>query len=196
MSALGAKQTSSRSAAQFATAFDIARQATGVQSVGMNSLGMISVLAALLVPALHTSAQPSQPTSNLGREHVIIKSYETSQTGDGSSGSSRGQDTLVERVVRVRDGGLELEYDLPNSVTAEDRARSWQFPVRIFKPPAGPMQLLNPRRTPSTRRRVVGGGRVDPRRVWPLDLHVERIPDRLRSAIGDQDCRGSGLELR
>lgn len=110
----------------------------------MRSIGILSVLAALLAPALPSSAQSLQPASVLGREHVIIKSYETSQRGDGSSGSSSGRDALVERVVGVRDGGLEVEYDLPNGATAADRARNWQFPVRVFKPSAGPMQLLNP----------------------------------------------------
>jgi hypothetical protein len=38
---------------------------------------------------------------------------------------------------------LELEYDLPKDATAEDRARNWQFPVRVFRLPSGPMQLRN-----------------------------------------------------
>lgn len=80
-----------------------------------------------------------------GDEYVITKSYRTSEeTSDGSSSSSsRGRDDLLERVVAVRASGLELEYDLPREATAEDRARSWQFPVRVVKPVNGPMQLLN-----------------------------------------------------
>ena len=46
-------------------------------------------------------------------------------------------------MIGLRAGGLELEYDLPNSATADDRARSWQFPVRVFRPFDGPGQLLN-----------------------------------------------------
>lgn len=50
---------------------------------------------------------------------------------------------MLERVVGIRDGGLELEFDLPEDTTAEDRARTWQYPVRVFRTPDGPMQLLN-----------------------------------------------------
>ncbi|KGQ20610.1 hypothetical protein LF41_1147 [Lysobacter dokdonensis DS-58] len=46
-------------------------------------------------------------------------------------------------MIAVREGGLELEYDLPKEATADDRARSWQFPVRVFRPTKGAMQLLN-----------------------------------------------------
>ena len=47
-------------------------------------------------------------------------------------------------MVAVREAGLEQEYDLPKEATAEDRASSWQFPVRVFKPFLRmPMQLLN-----------------------------------------------------
>lgn len=79
------------------------------------------------------------------QEFEITKSYETKQqTSDGiSSGSSNGHDTILERVIAMRDDGMELEYDLPHDATAQDRARQWQFPVRIFKPAMGPMKLLN-----------------------------------------------------
>jgi hypothetical protein len=46
-------------------------------------------------------------------------------------------------VTGVRAGGLELQYDLPNSATADERSRTWQFPVRVFKPSGGPVQLRN-----------------------------------------------------
>jgi len=65
------------------------------------------------------------------------------QGSDGSTGSSTDRDLLVERVVGVRPDGLELEYDLPNDATPQDRARTWQFPVRVFKGRHAPMQLLN-----------------------------------------------------
>lgn len=65
------------------------------------------------------------------------------ESGDGSSGSSTDRDTVVECVIAVRDGGLELEYDLPKDTSAQDRVASWQFPARVFKPLRGPMQLLN-----------------------------------------------------
>ena len=38
---------------------------------------------------------------------------------------------------------MELEYDLPKSAKPQDRARNWQFPTRVLRPPSGPMELLN-----------------------------------------------------
>jgi hypothetical protein len=70
--------------------------------------------------------------------------YQTEdKTGDGSSGSSSGHTAVIERVVAVRSDGLELEYDLPAEVTAQERAREWQLPARIFRPFQGEPQLLN-----------------------------------------------------
>lgn len=84
-------------------------------------------------------------TSAVGDEVVIRKSYETSnEASDGSSsGSSSGHDSLLERIVAVRDDGRELIYDLPKSATKEDRARSWQFPAHVFQPNHGTVKLLN-----------------------------------------------------
>ncbi len=95
----------------------------------------------MLMPTSHARAASPQ----VGEEFELSKSYETSQqTSDGSSsGSSSGRDVILERVTAVRETGLELEYDLPKAATAEDRARSWQFPARVFKPLKGPIQLLN-----------------------------------------------------
>ncbi len=61
----------------------------------------------------------------------------------GSTGSSIDRDTLVQRIIGVRPDGVELEYDLPANTPAQVRAAAWQFPVRIFKPSRGPLQLLN-----------------------------------------------------
>ena len=109
----------------------------------MRLIRTLSTLAALLALTPPIFAQP-RPAPAVGQAHLITKSYETSQAGDdGSSGSSSGASALLERVIGARDGGLELEYDLPHGATAEDRAREWQFPVRVFRPPAGPLQLLN-----------------------------------------------------
>jgi hypothetical protein len=101
------------------------------------------------ITALHlltndARGEPPQSESKVGEEYVISRKYETSQQiSDGSSGSSRGRDVFLERVVKVREGGLELEYDLPKDATVEDRARSWQFPARVFRPTKGAIQLLN-----------------------------------------------------
>ena len=104
----------------------------------------VATMAALpfLANAAGSNSLLAVPT--VGEEYEISKSYETSeQASNGSSGSSRGRDTIIERVIGVREGGLELEFDLPKEATAEDRARSWQFPVRVFRSTNGPMQLLN-----------------------------------------------------
>lgn len=79
----------------------------------------------------------------VGEEYEISRGYDTQQKGDRSSGNSHDLDTFLERVIGVREDGLELEYDLPKATKAEDRARAWQFPVRVFRPTSGPMQLLN-----------------------------------------------------
>ena len=104
----------------------------------------MATIAALLLLANDARSESPQSAPKVGEEYEISKRYETSQqTSDGSSGSSRGRDAILERVIGVREGGLELEYDLPKDATAEDRARSWQFPVRVFRPTNGSMQLLN-----------------------------------------------------
>jgi len=104
----------------------------------------MAALAALLLLANPARSESPQSAPKVGEEYEISKRYETSkQTSDGSSGSSSGRDAILERVVAVREGGLELEYDLPKDATEEGRARSWQFPARVFRPTNGSMQLLN-----------------------------------------------------
>jgi hypothetical protein len=98
----------------------------------------------LLLSVSGASAQSSQPISPAGEMYEIIRSYKTSEeTSGGLSGSSGGSDTFLERVIAEREGGLELEYDLPLNATAEERARNWQLPARVLKPLIGQMQLLN-----------------------------------------------------
>ena len=114
-----------------------------VQTVSQMIL-FIATITALPLLANAASSDLLKAAPKVGEEYEISKSYETSeQSSEGSSGSSRGRDTIVERVIGVREGGLELEFDLPKEATAEDRARSWQFPVRVFRPTNGAMQLLN-----------------------------------------------------
>ena len=127
------------------TKADIATGTSGRHSVCMKQIGTMAAISALLAPASIVRADTQKPSLKIGDEYEISKSYETSQqTDDGSSsGSSSGRDTILERVIAVRDAGLELEYDLPKDATAADRARSWQFPARVFKPSHGQMQLLN-----------------------------------------------------
>jgi hypothetical protein len=86
----------------------------------------------------------SLPEPRVGDRFELSRLVERSQeSSDGSNGTSHDQDTLIERVIAVRDGGLELEFDLPAQATAEARAADWHFPVRVFKPSRGPMRLLN-----------------------------------------------------
>jgi hypothetical protein len=103
------------------------------------------IMAALALPTPTWCAEPSFPAPRVGEISEIRHEYRTEdQTDDGSSsGSSSGHTTIVERVIGVRVDGLELEYDLPNDATKEDRAREWQFPARIFRPFRGTPQLLN-----------------------------------------------------
>ncbi len=102
---------------------------------------ILFLIGATLFAPLAAYAQ----TSAVGDEVVVQKSYETSsEMSDGSSsGSSSGHDSLLERVVAIRDDGRELIYDLPKSATKEDRARNWQFPAHVFQPNRGTVMLLN-----------------------------------------------------
>lgn len=103
----------------------------------------MSTLATLLLLAVTSDAGARPPIASVGEMHRVSKSYETSeQSSEGSSGSSRGRDVLMERVISAGDEGLVLEFDLPDA-KPEDRARNWQFPVRVLWPESGPMQVLN-----------------------------------------------------
>ena len=105
---------------------------------------LMATPAVLLLLANDARGESSMAAPVAGAEYEISKSYETShRSNSGSSGSSRGRDTVLERVITVREDGLELEYDLPKGASAEDRARSWQFPVRVLRSTSGSMKLLN-----------------------------------------------------
>lgn len=112
----------------------------------MRLLALAIVAAASVFPIREVRAQPSSSFPAIGEEYEISRSYETSHRGsNGSSGNSRGRNAILERVIGVRETGVELEYDLPRDATPQDRKREWQFPVRILKSRAGTMQLLNGR---------------------------------------------------
>ncbi|MEA3044992.1 MAG: hypothetical protein QOH47_2830 [Sphingomonadales bacterium] len=107
-------------------------------------LRALTVGTTLLLQALAAHAQEPQGGSRAGDRYEIRSERLWSRSsGEGSSGSSRDVDVLMERVIAVRDAGEELEFDLPDDATAEDRARTWQFPVRVLRPSQGPLQLLN-----------------------------------------------------
>ena len=108
----------------------------------MNWIGIIAGVTATVAANCTFALSPPDPA--VGDQHEIIVSYETSQQrSDGSSGSSSGRDVLLERVVAISSDGLELEFDLPNEATAEDRARVWKFPARVLQQSNGAIRLLN-----------------------------------------------------
>lgn len=102
-------------------------------------------VAIALMGMPHASAwAQSVSLPEAGEEYALSKSYETkSQGSDGSSGSSRGRDGLVERILSVSERGVEVEYDLPSDATEDNRASVWQLPARVLKTPGGTMELLN-----------------------------------------------------
>ena len=114
------------------------------QSMRMKLIGFMGMVAALLLPALTARAGALPLAPQVGDTYEITLTRESARHGsDGSSGSSHDKDTIVERVIGLRPDGLELQYDLPNAATADERARNWQFPAHVFKPFGGPAQLLN-----------------------------------------------------
>lgn len=97
----------------------------------------LAILAALLLPGVSAAQQA-------GDAFEIARTVDSEQhSTSGSTGTTHDRDAVVERVVAVTDAGVELEYDLPDGASAEDRARQWQFPARIFAPRKGPLQLRN-----------------------------------------------------
>ena len=101
-------------------------------------------MLSLLVASAILQPIDDRPLATAGDEYEISRLLETSETSsDNSSSDTHDQDVLLERVIAVRQDGLELEYDLPKDATAEDRARDWKFPARLFKPTSGTAQLLN-----------------------------------------------------
>jgi hypothetical protein len=100
-------------------------------------------VAALLL----TGAAPGPdagPAPRVGEVFAITRVQESSQqSSSGSTGTTYDRDTIAERVIELRKTGVELEYDLPANSTAEDRARTWQFPARVLKTPDGALRLLN-----------------------------------------------------
>jgi hypothetical protein len=103
-----------------------------------------SGFGSLLLLAAPASTQSARLSSRVGETYEINQSYKMSEeTSDGSSGSSSGSDTIREHILIERDGGFEIEYDLPPKSTANDRADNWQLPARVLKIPGRPMQLLN-----------------------------------------------------
>lgn len=110
----------------------------------MKPLLLTAIVAASLLSTVVARAAAPSLSPKVGNTYEITLIRESSEQEDGqSTGSAYDKDTLVERVVSSRADGLELEYDFPKEVTADERRSNWQFPVRVFKPISGPMRLLN-----------------------------------------------------
>ena len=106
------------------------------------ALLFVSACASWSVASL--AASPVAIADRVGAVYEITRDVESAGDSNGAStSSSTDRDTLIERVLAVRNDGLELEYDLPADATKEDRASTWQFPVRVFRPFSGAPQLLN-----------------------------------------------------
>ena len=116
-----------------------------MQSSCMKRLRPLPMIAFVLLLAASAAAQTSPPLPKAGETYEIIKSYTTAQetSDDFGSRSSRGSDRIIERVLEVRNGGVELEYDFPKGSGAEERAVNWQLPARLFRSANGSMTLLN-----------------------------------------------------
>ncbi|MGH7948400.1 MAG: hypothetical protein ACREQF_04175 [Candidatus Binataceae bacterium] len=105
-------------------------------------IGLFTAL--LLWSSAAFGATPDDVTPTMGSTFKIVKVVETeSRRGDESTGSSYDRDTIIERVVAVRDDGLELEYSSPPRTDGEQGADNWQLPARVLKLRSGRIQLLN-----------------------------------------------------
>jgi len=159
---------------------------------------LLSLAVFVSGPVAGASASP-RAAPQAGDEFDILQKYETTErTSDGSSGSSRGGSALLERVIAVRDDGLELEFDLPTSATADDRARSWQYPARVFRSADGSMRLLN---SPELDARLDGwlkaaGWTRDACGQWIFTWNaffIECDPESVLDAIAAVDLRSADL---
>jgi hypothetical protein len=102
---------------------------------------ILGVLSLLVIPACATSGE--QSLDRVGDKYEIFLNVTTETSGNGSSGRSNSRYTLIEKVIALRSDGMELEFDLPEDTSLEDRAREWQFPVRVLKREGRPYELLN-----------------------------------------------------
>lgn len=107
---------------------------------------MRRVRAVLVILVALAGVPAAARSSQAGNAYEITTDRETEQHGNQATGpesTSTDRDTYVERVKEVRPEGVVLEYDLPKDATREDRARTWQFPFRVFKANNGALRLLN-----------------------------------------------------
>jgi hypothetical protein len=104
---------------------------------------LLAVLFVLLLPIFHVRAEQLQFEDRVGDTYEIRLESASETSSDGSTGRSNSAYMLVERVVALHDGSIELEFDLPEQTSSQDRTRTWQLPARVLKSPDRPLQLLN-----------------------------------------------------
>jgi hypothetical protein len=103
---------------------------------------LIALTLALAGVGNFANVQPA--AERVGDTYDIRLRYQTrSESSDSSSSSSQGGYHIVERVIAVRDDGIELEFDFPSDATEQERAREWMFPARLLRRPSGEFELLN-----------------------------------------------------
>jgi len=106
-------------------------------------MAQLTALAASILLQATSAGAVELPAPRAGDVYEIRLQSDTEMSGDQSTGSTHDQYAYAERVIAVRDTGVELEFDLPADVSAEDRQREWQMPARVLRTPEGPLQLLN-----------------------------------------------------
>jgi hypothetical protein len=108
----------------------------------MNRAAWFAIAIAFAPVPAH--AQEGEPGPRAGDGYEIRTEQLWSETGsDGSTASSRSRDLTIERVIALRDEGVEIEFDLPADSPSGNRAAIWQFPLRALRPASGPLRLLN-----------------------------------------------------
>lgn len=114
---------------------------------------LLAIAAAITLPVLAAHAQTTPAQLRPGQVYEIRREVNSSSTSSDQTDASTTQDIdrIVERVIAVREAGVELEYDEPNDTPGDSRASDWKFPARVLRPPRGPLQLLN---APELERRV------------------------------------------
>jgi hypothetical protein len=101
-------------------------------------------IALLFLASEVVHAQSGQRPANPGDVFEIsVEAHSSSRTEPGGSGQTHSSFGLVERVIGARDGGVEVEFDLPEDTSAEDRSREWEYPARVLRTDQGSLQLLN-----------------------------------------------------
>lgn len=102
-----------------------------------NALKILALVA--LAGSVAAQADPGEPGA---RYQLQIRHHGEYSSADGQ-GSSSGTDTIVVKVIALRDGGQELEFDLADAIEKEDRLVAWQLPARLFVAADGTRSLLN-----------------------------------------------------